>query len=327
MHNARTNIGCDIPALRYVKTKRFRLHQLNAIVASSCNLKTLRRFTTIVFILVIDSTTMQLCSNCECSRSEYSCLDCPVLERNFCISCCDLHTKVKSTKDHRLILSGPKLQIASETKDMAISHAHTEDILDVKLCSFDSCSSKSVCPCKNFSSADVISKIGLIIDKVYDICTALVDTTDFFALLAFFEIDTVLDKFPLTYALIPIICLLALAMMVSSEVITNNGSSIAMIIGAIAFLQRSRWRNGSMQFGNEKICNSGPIHPNRRKNSLCVTSARPFDGIQNSNLPTHRNLHAHNYRKKVGFMILQIVFHNSNLIFYPHLLLHVVVYF
>ena len=253
---------------------------------------------------------MQFCSNCDSSRSEYSCLDCPVLERNFCAICCDLHTKVKSTKAHRLILSGPKIQIVTETTNKVIIKTHTNDSHDKKLSSVDltsvqaSCLSRSFCPCKNFSSGDIISKIGHTAYKVRSVFTALVDTTDFFALLAFFEIDTVLERFPLAYALIPTICLLALVMMFSSELITKNGSSIAVIVGAIAFLQRSRWSSGSTE--NKSATNA--IHANRRKKSLSVTSAHPVDRVQNSNLLTSGSLHAHNDRRKVKFTIALTVF-------------------
>lgn len=46
-----------------------------------------------------------LCSNCEYNVAKFSCLDCPLLEQNYCLACSMAHPKIKATRNHRIYRS------------------------------------------------------------------------------------------------------------------------------------------------------------------------------------------------------------------------------
>lgn len=43
-----------------------------------------------------------LCSNCDINTAKFLCLDCPLVEQNFCFECSIYHPKVKATRNHRI---------------------------------------------------------------------------------------------------------------------------------------------------------------------------------------------------------------------------------
>ena len=245
----------------------------------------------------------QFCSNCDGSCVEYLCLDCPSFESNFCYKCCQLHSKIKSTKDHRIILSGTTAPQSPEVVNGPTSRDGTKDGSAHKLTlDHASCSQRTFYSWNNFSSA-YSSKLNRLADVAYKTCGTMIDTTDFFDMLTFFEFGVVLNELPLPHVLIPIICLLALVMILCSELTTKNGSLIAIIVGAIAFFR-------FMQFRKKRKSSHGPIHPNTKKRSGGMKSSRSSDRInvlnQFQKSPTARNhyVYTQHCRKMVRFLLI-----------------------
>lgn len=187
-------------------------------------------FREVIFKEVIKTTERSKCCNCESNVAEYSCLDCPAEEQKYCLVCSELHSKVKSTRFHRICSHDEaKFQGPSHVGDS--SNFHMEK------------GSPRTLPSSSFS--DISQQITML----YTSCGASTYLGELVETLSYFDFPVSNDDLPNISIGVSFLLLLILICTFQGqigEMIRSNGSAIASIIGGIAFLrfvQNSKVRN------------------------------------------------------------------------------------
>jgi hypothetical protein len=169
------------------------------------------------------------CCNCESNVAEYYCLDCPVEEQKYCLVCCELHTKVKSTRSHRI--SSHQHKVKPRRRSSVRESSFTMENL----------------PRSPPSSS--LNNILKQIEMLHEYCSPLNFLQELVETLSYFDFPVSNDDLPnISYGVLFLLLLILICTFHSQigEIIRSNGSAIASIIGGVAFLrfvQNSKVRN------------------------------------------------------------------------------------
>ena len=242
-----------------------------------------------------------LCWNCENSPAENICSDCPYEENSFCRSCSDIHIKVKSTRQHRIkkiaATASPK-RGAISTRMMEIPMKGTMENAEISNALTDSCSDSPVYYWNYFLLRGPVLVRSSFILNAYEGFINLMDISEFFDILEFFDFGVILNEIQLPTVIIPAVCLFGLICLFSGDMITTSGSSIAIIVGVIAFLR-------FMQFRKEVKVKHGPKHPNRNKRHMGVRSRHTVPSA-------HSRSHYLNNQEPKNKVLFSSIFHTSS---------------
>ena len=232
-------------------------------------------------------SSVELCSNCELKIAQHCCLDCPLSDQQYCDSCVEVHGKMKTSKSHRVVSNCFKNASLMSCASSGSSNdtgggakvGHPTKVAHQSLggISIDEAASRGSLirqdldhrPAPNsfrFNASDSMKNLH----ERYREYTNFSDTIE---MLNFFEFSVLVDSVPSSNVMIPIVGLLAIIIVFAGEMICSAGSSLALVVAAIAFLRFMQYRKARMHKNDPRHTQHLQPQDSRHK-SLVRSSSR-----------------------------------------------------
>lgn len=232
-------------------------------------------------------SSVELCSNCELNLAQHRCIDCPLSDQLYCDGCVEVHGKMKISKSHRVVSNGFNKTSLTDSVSSRSSSDARESESEGHLTKTASSSWSGISIDAAVSRGSVTRQdsdrtpapqsfqfnASDSMKNLHDRYREYTNFSDTIEMLNFFEFSILVDSVPSSSVMISIVGILAVIIVFAGELICSAGSSLAIIVAAIAFLRFMQYRKARMNKNDPRHTQHLQPQESRRK-SLVRSSSR-----------------------------------------------------